>query len=130
MNVWIKACRKQATCKWCRKPIENKTYMVVTQHYRGKWKIRRNWHPDCWIEQGIVALEKKVFVENRGRIKLSLTDEQRKKRFKIMARRASVLQRIKKEVDTGNIENMIHLGMMLNKLKDEIEPYGGVPKTW
>ena len=126
----MKACRKQATCAWCREFIENRTYMVVGQYLRGKWKLRRNWHPDCWIEQAVKALEKRIVVERRGKKRLNLTDEDKKKRFKILARRASVLQRIKKASNNGNVEKMIHLGMLLNKLKDEIELVGGVPKTW
>lgn len=130
MNVWMKICRKQSSCRWCPEVIEKKTYMVVTQYYRGKWKIRKNYHPDCWIAQGIAALEKKSFVESRGKQRLDITDEQRGKRFRVLARRASVLQRIRKASEEENIEDMIHLGAMLHSLREEIEPYGGAPESW
>src|SRR4030042_5036118 len=109
MIIYMKACRKKATCYWCKEPIENKTYMVVGQYYKGKWRIKRNWHPDCWIEQGIDALEHYKTVEKRGGKKLALADEDKKKRFKILARRASVLQRLKKASDTNDVGKMIHL---------------------
>jgi hypothetical protein len=104
--------------------------MVIGQYYRGKWRIRIKWHPDCWIEQGIEALSKTPVIENRGRQRMSLSDEDREKRLKILRRRASVLQRIKKEMENNNVDKQIKLGCMLGKLREEIEPYGGIPESW
>lgn len=130
MQVWMKACRKKATCAWCGEDVKNCTYMVVGQYYIGKWRKRKNWHPDCWIAQGIDALERRDYVENRGRQKLALADDKKIMRFKILARRASVLQRMRKAQEEGKIEQMTRLGLQLEKLMVEIEPYGGVPNSW
>lgn len=126
-SVWVKACTKTAKCQWCAEPIANNTYMVVVMFLRGKWRIKRYYHPDCWIQQAIAALEKRGKVENRGRKKLPLPDEVRAKRGKILSRRASVVQRIRATTDAGKL---VHLGIMLEKLKEEIECVGGAPTSW
>ncbi|KKK60501.1 hypothetical protein LCGC14_3023740, partial [marine sediment metagenome] len=126
MNVWMKICRKQSRCNWCPAVIEKTNFMVVTSYYRGRWLIRRNYHCDCWIAQGKDALSKRIVEEKRGKQRMDITDEARSARFKIMARRASVVQRIKRVTgQENNIKDMIHLGAMLHTLKDEIELYGG-----
>ncbi len=143
MNVWMKVCRKQAKCKYCPEPILNGEYMVVCKYYKNtknsegvsqKWHFIFHFHPQCWIDQAIAALKARVIVETRGRKKIGMTDTVRGARLKIMMRRASVTQRIKKEVsmspDEQNIDRIIHLGSLLNKLREEIEPYGGVPESW
>lgn len=139
MNVWIRKTRKQCTCAYCLKPILKGEYQVVCQHYmhlrsgRTWWK-RRSFHPQCWIDQAVAEIEKRPVVETRGRNKLPMADDSRAARTAIMRRRASIIQRIKREVsiteEEQNIDRIIHLGELLNKLKDEIEPYGGVPESW
>jgi len=63
-----------------------------------------------------------------------MTDDNKAARFAILRRRASVTQRIKREVtkpvEEQSIDKIIHLGDLLNKLKEEIELVGGVPKSW
>lgn len=144
MNVWMKKCRKQATCKYCPNPIVKGEYMVVCKYYRRtrresggeaqKWKFFMRFHPQCWIDQAIAALEKRGIVETRGRKKLEMSDEVRGARLKIMMRRASIVQRIRRELtkpaEEQDMDRVIHLGGMLNKLKEEIEPLGGEPKAW
>ena len=98
------------------------------------WWKRRSFHPQCWIDQAVAELEKRVVVETRGRKKLEMTDATREARTAILRRRGSVVQRIRREVGNGggepNTDNIIHLGGLLNKLKEEIEPFGGVPESW
>lgn len=102
----------------------------------GKSKGRRftyqpRWHPQCWIEQGQNAVDKIQVVEKRGKIGLPMMDEEKKKRFRILARRAAVIQRIRKEIEGGaDVDKMVHLGGLLNKLKEEIGLLGGVPESW
>ncbi len=131
MNVWITICRKQSKCNWCPKPIEKTSFKVVTSYYRGKWLIKKNYHTQCWIDQGVNALSRRPIIENRGTQRMDITDTSRTSRVKILRRRASVIQRIKRAVvKEDNTKEMIHLGSLLHKLKDEIEPYGGIPESW
>lgn len=130
MNVWMRKCRKQAVCRYCKQPILNKDFMVVGQHRKGKWRFNRYWHPECWIIQAKQKVEGKEYQETRGCKKMEIGEEDRKKRFKILARRASVLQRIKIAVGKEDYVNIVHLGEMLEKLREEIEPLGGIPAAW
>jgi len=119
--------------------------MVVGKLWKGKdgvartWTIILRWHTQCWIDQAIQKLEKQPFIETKGRKRLDpghtvaeVKDGNRGARHKIMMRRAAVVQRIKKEVELPeqSIDKIIHLGEMLNQLREEIELVGGVPKSW
>ena len=140
MNVWIRRTRKKTVCAHCGKSILNGEYQVVCQWYmklksNRTWQKRKSFHPQCWIEQGIAEVEKRPVVETRGwGSRPRVPDADKPARFAILRRRASVVQRIKKEVEKPDeekdIDRIIHLGELLNKLKDEIEPLGGVPKSW
>ena len=140
--VWIKKCKKQSICKHCGKPIVKGSYLVMCQMYReskkedngGKknWWLFRRFHPQCWIDQGIAAVSKIPVVETRGRKRVPMTDGTKSARFKIMQRRASIMQRLKKatvEVPY-DIDKIIHLGTMIDELKAEIIEQGGLPKSW
>ena len=144
MNVWMKVCRKKATCRYCDKPILKGDYMVICRYYKRtmreaggtpqKWGCTIRFHTQCWIDQAKAALESKPVVETRGGKKMAITDSDRSARFRILARRASITQRIRVEAiklnGEQNIDKIIHLGGLLNKLKEEIELFGGVPKSW
>ena len=132
----MRRTRKQCKCSYCPKLILNGEYQVVCQHYMksgtGKmWWYRRSFHPQCWIDQAIAALANQIIVETRGRKKIPRSDADREKRTSILRRRASIIQRIKREMGEGqDMDKIIHLGEMLNRLKEEIEPVGGVPESW
>lgn len=142
MNVWIRKTRRQGTCQYCSQPILKDEYQVVTQWYvklrSGRtWQKRRIYHPQCWIDQAVAEIERRPVVETRGgwgSSRIKLADDVKAARTKILMRRASVLQRIKVEVskptEEQSVDKIIHLGDLLNKLKEEIEEYGGVPKSW
>lgn len=101
---------------------------------RQLWEQYLRFHPQCWIDQAVANLAKREVVETRGRKRLVMTDDIRAARQKILVRRASVTQRIRAEVEKPgelqSIDRIIHLGELLNNLKEEIEPLGGVPKSW
>jgi len=131
MNVWITICRKQSRCNWCPEPIEKTAYKVVTSYYRGRWLVKKNYHTECWVNQGIEAVSKRGIIESRGMQRMEITDESRIMRVSILRRRASVIQRIKRATTKNdNVKEMIHLGSLLHKLKEEIEPHGGIPDSW
>lgn len=128
MDIWITRCRKTARCKYCEKPILVSEPIVKGRLWRRKkWTLNFYWHPDCWVEQGIAEMEKRPVIETRGRKSLPLTAEIQEKRICLLKRRASVIQRLKRETDPVKV---LHLGEMLEDLKEEIKPLGGVPKTW
>jgi hypothetical protein len=139
MDIWITKCRKRAKCNYCPDYIENGEYMVVGKLWLNsegkpmKWSVKLHWHPKCWIAQAIEKLEKNPKPETRGRSKPTLPPDQLAARVKILRRRAAVVQRIKVEMARGkdtDFNKIVHLGDLLNNLKDEIKPIGGAPKSW
>lgn len=140
MDVWMSRCRKRAKCRHCPEMITKGQYMVVGKLWKRRdgvariWTIYLRWHPQCWIDQAVQKLEKLPVIETRGRRKSELSDEARAARVKILMRRTAVVQRIRIEMskpqEEQSIDRIIHLGDMLNGLKDEIELVGGVPKSW
>lgn len=138
MNVWVRKARKKAICFYCSKEIETGTYQIVCQYFMpvpgGKiWTKRMLFHaePNCWLERAIAELESRVVPENRGRKAKNLPDQAKEQRNKILRRRASVLQRLEKEM-YGEMRpvKLLHLTEMVEKLKVEIKPFGGVPESW
>lgn len=109
-------------------------YWVTKDDSNRRWIRYLRFHPQCWIDQAVEKLEKQPKLETRGAKKSALSDSDRAARFKIMARRASTTQRIRAEVsrpkEKQSIDAVIHLGDILNRLRDEIEPFGGAPKNW
>ena len=144
MEVWLTRCRRRATCKYCSESILKGEYMIVTRMSRlrrdaegnqvlRRWRIDKFWHPDCWMKNAKQAIdERQPLPETRGRKKLNLSPEAAEKRRKVLMRRASVMQRLRDEMDNGecNVEKLIHLGSLLQSCKEEIEQYGEVPKSW
>ena len=136
MDVWMSVCRKRAKCKYCPGYIENGDYMVVGKVWRNRegearrWAIKLHWHVDCWVEQGKRSLDLQPKPETRGRKKLAMSDDNKSKRVKILMRRAAILQRMKAATDEGNVDKLIYLGGLMNKLKEEIQEYGGIPASW
>lgn len=150
MDIWLTKCSKRATCSHCRLPITNGSPMVVGNLWRDrksaeglplKWKIRLHWHVSrpkdsicCWIEAGLAALDKRPHIENRGRKRLALTDEQRVSRLKLLQARARVIQMIKSDTENPpemqNVDRIIYLGRRLLSIKERIELCGGAPKGW
>lgn len=114
--------------------------MVMCKFWKVGWKypLYQRYHVEnvdgkcCWVEQGVAEVSKRVIVETRGKRKLELSEEDKIARFKILRRRAAVVQRIRKEMssEVQSIDRIIHLGGQLNKLKEEVEQVGGVPRSW
>ena len=140
MNVWIRLTRKRAKCGYCGQMIETGEYQVVCRyfmklkHSSRTWKKEMHFHakdPHCWVDRAVAELQTKPYIENRGRAPLAINDEQREKRRRLLQRRASVMQRIHKEMETlGRPNKLAHLTDLLEKLAAEIEQNGGVPKSW
>jgi len=138
MNVWIRKTRKRANCFYCNREIETGTYQIVCQYFmpikNGKvWTKRMLFHsePNCWLDRAIAELDSRPVLETRGRNSNNLTDVAKEMRNKILRRRASVIQRLEKEM-YGEMRpvKLIHLTQMLDALRVEIVLYGGVPESW
>ncbi len=140
MNTWIKQTRKRVKCHYCNQYIEVGEYQVVCKYFMKlkhsdtTWTKAMHFHakePYCWVDRAVVELSSRPVVENRGRKADALSDTVKLERQKILRRRASVIQRINNEMDAqrrpGKLMRMTDL---LEKLVVEIEPYGGVPKSW
>ncbi len=140
MNVWIRRTTKRVECRHCGKFIETGEYQVVCTYFmplknsERVWKKQMHFHakdPYCWVERAVTELEMRPHVEHRGGVALEISDEVREKRNKALRRRASVMQRIAAEFDgQQRIPVITHLTEMLEQLKVEVEPLGGVPKSW
>jgi len=138
VSTWVRKTRKRATCFYCGKEVETGTYQIVFQYFM-KLKSGRTWtkrmifhaEPNCWLERAIAELESRPVVETRGRKTLSLSDPVKEARNKILRRRASVIQRLDREIEERmRPAKILHLTEMLESLKVEIEPHGGVPESW
>ena len=139
MKVWVRKTRKRSNCFYCGKEIETGTYQIICKYYMptrsGKvWWKQMTFHTtpnNCWLDRAIAEIEAHPKPETRGRVASALSDPVKEQRNKILRRRASVLQRLEKEM-CGRMRpvKLLHMTEMLEKLKVEIEPYGGVPESW
>ena len=147
MDIWIARLNKTATCSDCGMPIKTGEPCVfgriwTTRSGEGiekptKWVKKLYWHVRreddgrcCWLEQGLIAMEKRGYVERRGRKAIGLPEEDSLKRVAILRRRARAMQRLRFEVEQHDIDKIIHLGEQLENLKHEILLVGGIPKSW
>lgn len=79
----------------------------------------------------MIELQKKPrFSKHQGRPSLYMTEEEKAKRFAILRRRASLVQRLKKYHMEENWNGMIRVHNLMEKLKEELKDLGGVPKSW
>ncbi len=136
MDIWISECRKVSKCLHCSQPIVAHTPMVVGRIYKhvGSRTFRTDlrWHPNCWVEQGVAKMDMRPILETRGRKKMELDIEARKKRLRIVMKRATLKQRISKldPAAPSYFDRVVRLGCMMEECKEEIRPFGGVPKGW
>ena len=97
------------------------------------WTKQMIFHtvPNCWMDRAIAELDSRPVLETRGRTPINLPDVIKEQRNKVLRRRASVMQRLEKEM-YGDMRpvKLLHLTQMLENLQDEITPLGGVPESW
>lgn len=139
MDIWVTYCKRKSKCEHCGEMILAGEPITVGKNWRThgantKWCFSHRWHPKCWLEQAMIYLSKHKFIPKAGRPRLQLDDETKQRRNAIMRRRASVIQRIKREVakprEKQKQDRLEHFAEMLMEQKREIEPIGGVPSTW
>jgi len=59
-----------------------------------------------------------------------LSEEDRQKRLSILRERARLIWRLKELILLDNDEAVSNIMLRLEELRAEIEPLGGVPKSW
>jgi len=146
MHIWISVLRKSAYCAGCGEPIALGESVVRGKSWRiedeGKkvWSATKVWHTKnrhglcCWLEEGLLQLEKNPWTETRGRKRTAPSDADRAKRVAILKKRGSIMQRLKRAAAVPLIhrdyEQIITLGAQLERCKEEIAPLGGIPSKW
>ena len=143
MEIWISHCKRQAKCRYCSEAILKGTPIVFGREWRSyekdgstrQWVRRFYWHPNCWLEEALAQLDKlPEATDSMGRKPLTLSAEDKQKRFAILRKRARIAQRLHEELEVedwqSNIDRIIALGNQVEQLKEEIEPLGGIPRSW
>ena len=138
MNVWVRKTRKRSKCFYCGKYLEVGEWQIVCQYFMPTkvrvWTKRMIFHirrPNCYLNRAIAEIEKNPPIESRGRKRDLISDDSKLARGKILRRHASILQRLRAEMEDGRrADKILHLTELLEKLAGEIEPYGGIPKGW
>ena len=142
-NVYMTWCSHKAKCRWCEKPITAGTEMVNVFFWnkgsddKRKWNVRHYYHPQCWIDQGLDYLKMNPYVprtrwSGTTRSKNPLTEEQRKLRYKLLRRKASIDQRLR-NMKSDYPERVLveaRLNMDIANLMLEITKVGGIPRKW
>lgn len=136
-NVCMKWCERQAGCKWCDKPIEAGTEIVTVFYWNKgadgrKWNTTQYFHPNCWIEQGLDYLRMNPYIPHVRKPRMSLTEEERKRRCMLLRRKSAIDQR-KKKLKPDNPNRMLIEARIDGKIAElmiEILPIGGIPKKW
>jgi hypothetical protein len=96
-----------------------------------KWSFMYYWHPQCWIDEGMVHLMKVPYSSSKtGRKPNDISYNDKIERNKILRRHAAFIQRIRLAMDEGKVDKVLRLYASMEKLKAEIMQYGGVPEKW
>jgi len=136
-NVTMNHCQRKALCLWCNHHVEAGEPMVTvffwnrgTPSHKG-FNVKRYYHPQCWVEQGLDYLKRNPYVPYQRKKKLELTREQSKQRYSLLKSKASIDQRKRNLANEPNNEvAMVALNIKIAGLMIEIAPIGGIPKKW
>lgn len=128
-------CNRKTECAYCKKDIDIATPMFIKKVWSSKRKrqFRFPYHFLCWIEEALSYLQEHPYEAAAGRRKLDLTDEEKKLRRKLLARRASIRQRIRKWEEIADERTQGKIRDLLSKeleIVDQIKEVGGVPERW
>lgn len=133
--IAVSWCNRKTKCAYCEEKIEKATPMLIKKVWSGKTKrqYRFPYHFTCWIKEALAYLEKHPYEAATGRRTLKLGDEDRKLRRKLLARRASIRQRIRTWEASGDERASEKIRELLSKeleIVGQIREVGGVPKRW
>ena len=136
-NVTMTHCQRRAQCEYCPDLIDAGTPLVTVffwnrggPEHKG-FNVKKYYHPDCWIAQGLNYLKNNPYVPYQRKKKMELTPEQSAQRYIILKRKAAIDQRKRNlEGRENNITAMVALDIKIADLIIEIAPLGGVPSRW
>jgi hypothetical protein len=135
MDVWMSRAKKALKCTFCPEPFETGDAIVITKlkvtNSRGTFTTVRRWHPQCWINQGLIYLEKHPTVDKpTGRPKLELDPEVKAERMKLLRRHAQLMHFHRMAQDKGDILGAVNYYIRACELMPMMEECGGVPRSW
>lgn len=136
MDIWMTWCKKKVVCRRCSEEISKASPMVVGKLWAVKgeklrFTKRYYWHPDCWIQDGLNYLEQHPYsAEGKGRPRLAMSEGDKKKRYKVLSRRADLMRQLRGAVESGDANQILKVYERMEKLKPEIEKLGGIPESW
>lgn len=151
MDIWVARCNKTVKCRYCGEDItpgEAAVFGKLWRRYVSKeeggkpltWVKNFRWHAQrkrdgqcCWLVAALEELLKRPHVETRGRKKILLDKDTRRVRNRVLRERARQVQRLKELTlapGPTEIDAIVRVGRKISDLKEQIEPLGGVPKSW
>ncbi len=136
MDVWVTYSKRKSLCPYCNSYVTAGNPVLITQQYNkgpgGKrFRSRKYWHPNCWMDNAMYKLSQNAYPGRPGRPRmLQLSPEDSAKRLAILRKRARCIQRLKIAIKNGSVDTIIRLSEAIENTKEEIKPYGGVPKSW
>ena len=136
-NVTMTWCQRRAKCEWCPGYIEaGKPLVTVFFWNKGGpdhkgLNVKKYYHPNCWVAQGLDYLERNPYVPYIRKRKLELTPEQSKQRYTILRRKAAIDQRKRSmALLPYSAITIANLNKKIAELMLEIAPIGGIPIRW
>jgi len=142
MDIWMTWCTRVSKCKHCSNDIVSGTPMVMGKLWRKhstgvtppsvmRFPLVFRWHPQCWVDQGILSLKDYAEVHrDRHRPRLLLTDEQRLVRKRLIGRWRTYRFRMRVAMESNDMDYLRKLVENMRQVALEIEQVGGMPKKW
>lgn len=136
-NISISWCNRTAKCEWCPEQIDTGEPMVVAFYWnKGTdgnkgFNVKRYYHPNCWVEQGLDYLKRNPYSPYIRKPKLELTPEQSQRRYRLLRRKAALDQRINGLKDDSH--RLLAEARLMEKITIimlEIASIGGIPRKW
>jgi hypothetical protein len=135
MHIRMSWLRRQALCAWvdCSLYIESGEPTVRGTIYKNNMRHTFIWHPQCYIQQGMVYLNAHPYEAQEGgpgRKALDLTEDQKRKRHNLLAKAHRLRKQRVDVIERGWFWKLDYLGEDYRKVCEELEQYGGMPSHW
>jgi len=86
----------------------------------GRWGKRFYFHPECWVKDRVWHLgDTPKPIDSRGRPRITLTDEDRKSRKRLINQYNRLSKHVGSEYD-----------LKLLEIEEKLVILGGIPKNW
>ena len=130
MDIWISWCHRRTKCDWCEESITMGNPVARGKWWKkGQWSKRYYWHPECWVKQGLAALDKSPF-DNRHKVRSVLSPEQSKRRSLLLREWADKKHRLLRAAEVGSNKAIESLINRMCIIYADMLSVGGVPKSW